>query len=345
MRTLAALIVLSACANAASAQQPVASHGTAAPPAPAAHVAARVNGAPIMSDRLDVALGRLIPMESFHRNVSAETVGRLREQALGDLIDEELRYQEGLRLGLTPSNAEVDAALARAVASYKSREAFEEARRRAGASTADLRREIRRSLVISKAYERTVASRCQVNAEEASRFYADNPERFVVPEQLRLYAITVGVDPGAPAQKWTEAKARAEDALRQMKTGAPFEEMARTYSTDKSRERGGDMGLVHRGSLMDEFEQAVRGLKPGDVTPVIQTLYGYHIVRVASIRPPEKRAFPEVAAGIQKDLTTKRCAEMDTTRAARLRAAATIVVTDARSGTASRTAEIPGGRQ
>lgn len=298
-----------------------------------------------MSDRLDVALGRLIPLESFHRSVSAETVGRLREKALGGLIDEELRYQEGLRLGLTPSKAEVDAGLARVVAGYKSREAFEEARRRSGASMADLRQEIRRALVISKAYERTVASRCQVNTEEASRFYADNPERFVVPEQLHLYAITFGVDPGAPAQKWTEAKTRAEDTLRQVRSGAPFEEMARKYSTDKTRERGGDMGLVHRGSLMDEFELAVRGLKPGEVTPVVQTLYGYHIVRVASIRPPEKKSFQEVAAGIQKDLTTKRCAEMDTARTALLRAAATIVVTDDKGGIASRTAEISGGRQ
>ena len=72
--------------------------------------------------------------------------------------------------------------------------------------------------------------------------------------------------------------------------------MARTHSTDKTRESGGDMGFVHRGSLTDEFEQALRDLKPGGVSPVIQTLYGFHIVRVASIRPPEQKALPEVAA-------------------------------------------------
>ena len=99
------------------------------------------------------------------------------------------------------------------------------------------------------------------------------------------------------------------------------------------------MGFVHRGSLTDEFEQALRDLKPGGVSPVIQTLYGFHIVRVASIRPPEQKALPEVAAGIQKDLTNKRCADTEAAWTARLRASATIVLTGAATG-ASREAAV-----
>ena len=333
-----------ACVQAASAQKPVASHGTASARPAEAQVVARVNNAPITSDRLDFALRRLMPFESFHRNVGSDTVERLRGQALAGLVDEELRHQDGVRLRLEPSAADVDAGLKALVARYGSREAFEQARRASGASMDDLRREIRRSLVVQKAFDHAVTSRCQVGADEAAAYYAGHRDRFVVPEQLHVYAITFGVDPGAPARGWSDAKAKADQVLGQITSGAPFEDMARTHSTDKTRESGGDMGFVHRGSLTDEFEQALRDLKPGGVSPVIQTLYGFHIVRVASIRPPEQKALPEVAAGIQKDLTNKRCADTEAAWTARLRASATIVLTGAATG-ASREAAVPGGRQ
>ena len=345
MRMLFAPLAVVVCVQAASAQKPVASHGTSSARPAAVRVVARVNDAPITSDRLDVALRRLVPFESFHRNVSADTLERLRGKALDGLVDEELRYQDGVRQGLTPSAAEVNAGVEAFVARYGSREAFEQARLVSGASIEDVRREVRRALVVQKAFDHAVTSRCQVNANEAARHYADNRGRFVVPEQLHLYAITFGVDPGAPVRDWSDTKAKAEQVLGQITSGAPFEEMARKYSTDKTRESGGDMGFVHRGSLTDEFEQALRDLKPGGVSPVIQTLYGYHIVRVASIRPPEQKAFPEVAAIIQKDLTRQRCAETETAWTARLRASATIVLTDGANGGGPRGGAVPGGRQ
>ncbi len=345
MRLRFAPLAVVVLVQAASAQKPVASHGTASARPAAVHVVARVNDAPITSDRLDVALRRLIPFESFHRNVGADTVARLRGRALDGLVDEELRYQDGARQGLTPAAAEVDAGVKAFVARYGTREAFEQARLASGASVEDVRREVRRALVVSKVFDRAVTARCQVNADEAARYYADNLGRFVVPEQLHVYAITFGVDPGAPARGWSDAKAKAEQVLGQIRNGAPFEEMARKYSTDHTRESGGDMGLVHRGGLTGEFERALRDLRPGGVSPVIQTLYGYHIVRVASIRPPEQKALPEVAAGIQKDLTKQRCAETETAWTARLRASATIVLTDGANGGGPRGGAVPGGRQ
>lgn len=331
--------------QAASAQKPVASHADSAARRPAVSVVARVNGAPITSDRLDAALGRLIPFESFHRNVGAGTVERLRGKALDGLIDEELRYQDGTRLRLAPSAADMDARYMAVVARYGSREAFERARRASGVSVEDLRGEIRRTLVVQKAFDHAVTARCQVTADDAASYYAGNPARFVVPEQLHVYAITFGVDPGSPAAAWSDAKAKAEQVLGQIRNGAPFEEMARTHSTDKTRESGGDMGFVHRGSLTDEFEQALRDMKAGGVSPVIQTLYGYHIVRIASIRPPAQKSLPEVAATIQKDLTKQRCAETEAAWTARLRASATIVLTDGASGGGPRGGAVPGGRQ
>jgi len=337
--------VLAVWAPLAWAQQPIASHATPGGPAPRVTVVARVNTVPISSDRLDVALGRRLPLESFHRSVSAETVQRLRRQSLDELIAEELRYQEGLRLHLMPSEADVNAGLSRVVAGYKSRDAFDQARRRSGASMNEVLQEIRRAIVIRNAYQRAVDSQCQASVEDAAAFFAANPDRFVVPERMHVYVVTIGVDPGAPARQWTEAKARAEDVARQIRNGAPFEDVARTHSTDAARTAGGDMGLVHRGSLADEIEHAVRGLTPGEVSPVVQTLYGFHIVRVTAIRPPERSAFAAVVAGIQKDLTRQRCADMDAAWTARLRASASVELMPAAGGAGPRQAGATGARR
>jgi len=329
VRPLAVLLASLAFASASAAQQPVASHPTAASTHSPVRDVGRVNGVPLTSDRVDAALNALIPMESFHRNVGPDSLAALRQRALQNVIDEELHYQDGVRLGLTASDAEVDEGLARARRGSQSPDAFDQALRQARVPMAVLRQEIRRALTIKKAYDHEVTSRCQVDAAEAERFYADNRERFVVPEQLHVYAITVGVDPSSSSRQWADASARANDVLRQLRSGASFDELARTYSTDPSREKGGDMGLFHRGTLNDEFEKVARGMKPGDVSDVVQTLYGYHIIRVAEIRPPEQRSYADMGEEIKKDLTSKRCADTAGAWTARLRAGATIELADA----------------
>ena len=339
MRPLAVLLASLAFASASAAQQPVASHPTAASTHSPVRDVGRVNGVPLTSDRVDAALNALIPMESFHRNVGPDSLAALRQRALQNVIDEELHYQDGVRLGLTASDAEVDEGLARARRGSQSPDAFDQALRQARVPMAVLRQEIRRALTIKKAYDHEVTSRCQVDAAEAERFYADNRDRFVVPEQLHVYAITIGVDPSSSARQWADASARANDVLRQLRSGTPFDEMARTYSTDPSRDKGGDMGMFHRGTLNDEFEKAARGMKPGDVSDVVQTLYGYHIIRVAEIRPPERRSYADMGPEIRKDLTSKRCTDTADAWTARLRAGATIVLADA-AGT-SRPAPAP----
>jgi peptidyl-prolyl cis-trans isomerase C len=323
MKVPAALAVTLAVVPALVAgQQPVPSHASARPPA---REVVRVNDVPLMSDRLDVAVNALIPMESFHRNVSAATLASLRKKALDTLVDEELAYQDGVRHAIKVSDAEVNAEIARVTGRYQTRQALDQALRRAGASRADLRREIRRSLTIRKAYAHAVTSRCQVTRAEAAVYFKANPDRFVEPERVHLFTITVGVDPTSGAQKWTEARARAEDVRRQITDGAPFEDMARKYSTDSSAKKGGDMGFVHRGSLAETFEKVASQLQPGQVSEIVETLYGYHIVRVSEIRAPQRKSFAEVGSKLRGELATQRCTELGDRWRSTLRAGATVV--------------------
>jgi parvulin-like peptidyl-prolyl isomerase len=306
-------------------QRALPSHAVAAPPRPAASVVARVNGVALMSDRLDAAVNRLLPFESFHRGVKPEKLAAVRAKALKDLVDEELQYQHGVQLGIRATEPEVERVVAQARRRFPNAQAFESRLRASGATVTELRREIQRSIVVQKTLGRVVAAQGEVGAREAKRFFEANPERFIVPEQLHVFAITIGVAPAAPPAAWSAARARLEDVRRQLQHGTRFEDLARTHSTDPSRTSGGDMGFVHRGSLNDEFEQALRPLEPGQVSDIVKTLYGFHLVRLAEIRPPQSKTFADVGTELRRSLTRQRCDEMKTTWIARLRAGAGIV--------------------
>lgn len=332
MLTLSALIgSLFLATTISAAQRAVPSHEsprttTPAPAAPAAHAVARVNDAVIMSDRLDAAVAALIPMESFHRNVSDEKRAALKRQALDGLIADELEFQEGQRLGIRVADSDIESAWREMAARYGGERGFAELLRRNGASAQQARGEIVRMLTIRTVLSRAVTATCSVTQDEAARFYEQHPERFVEPEQLHIQAVTVGVDPSSGAAQWSAARERAGEALRHLRDGVPFDRIVAEYSTDGSKASGGDLGFVHRGSLTEQFEAAARQLAVGQPSEVIETLYGYHIIRVLDVRPAQRKSFADVRAALQKDLTATRCDERKTAWVAGLRARSHVTV-------------------
>ena len=290
------------------------------------HEVARVNGAVIMSDRLETAVAALIPRESFHRNVSAEKQAALREQALQSLVDDELEFQEGVRQAVTVSDGELRAAWDDAASRYGGQRGFDSALRRSGVSEQDARAELRRMAVIRKIYDREVTAKCGVNREQAQQFFDAHPERFVEPEQLHIQAITVRVDPSSGADEWAAARARAEDARRKLDAGSAFEDVVTQYATDDNKTMHGDLGFVHRGSLTAQFEEVAKDLPLRQPSNVIATLYGYHIIRVLEIRPAEPKSFEQIRATLQADLTAASCAERKDAWITELRAKAHVAI-------------------
>jgi peptidyl-prolyl cis-trans isomerase C len=305
---------------------PVPSHVPRRSPPARSGVIARVNGVPIGSDDLDAALNTVIPLASYHQNVKPEKLDELRTKALDGLIDEELRYQEAARLKIQVPPIEVEQALDRARKTYSDSAAFDRARRESGASMPQLRASILRALMIRKVYEQVVATQCHVSEADASAYYRENPARFVLPEQVHVSLITIGVDSAAPSQAWKQARHTAEDVAKRIAAGASFDAVAREHSTDSSKLKSGDLGFVHRGQLIDEFERALNTLQPGQVTPIVQTIYGFHLLKLVDVRPPAQKTFADVQATLVRDLGEARCTQASTEWSKRLRAAARIEI-------------------
>jgi peptidyl-prolyl cis-trans isomerase C len=292
-------------------------------------VVARVNGVALTDTRLNAALNAMIPLESFHRVVSPAKMEEFRRQALDRIVEDELQHLEGVRLGVAVPDSQVGEEVDALQRQYKNREGLEAALAKSGSTIAELRLELRRSLIINETRRRAVTTKCQVAPAEAEAFFGANPDRFVVPEQLHIYAITIGVEPSASAAQWADARQRAEDVRKRILAGAAFEEMARTHSTDSSSTSGGDMGLLHRGAMTEEFEEATRGLAIGQPGEVVQSLYGFHIVEITEIRPPQHKTFAAIAPDLQRDLTATRCESMKAAWIAELRGRAAVVLGEA----------------
>ena len=156
-----------------------------------------------------------------------------------------------------------------------------------------------------------------VPATDVQRFYNDNIQQYQQPEQIRASHIlleTAGKDEA-------EVRKRAEGILAQVKGGADFAELARKVSEDKgSAERGGDLDFFSRGRMVPEFEQVAFTLPVGQVSDLVKSQFGFHIIKVTEKRPGSTRTIDEVRAQIEDQLKTQITDQQVSDRAAELAA-------------------------
>lgn len=135
---------------------------------------------------------------------------------------------------------------------------------------------------------------------QARNIYKAKPERFLAPEQVQVRHILIaGAD--------VVARAQAEKVLEELKAGANFEQLAKERSADPgSASKGGDLGLFARGRMLPEFDEAAFALQqPGDISGIVKTKYGFHILKLDARRPAGMRTFDEVREELLKEVRSK----------------------------------------
>jgi peptidyl-prolyl cis-trans isomerase D len=125
----------------------------------------------------------------------------------------------------------------------------------------------------------------QVTEEDSKRFYNENAAKFQGDEKRRASHILIGFGPGATTEAKAQAKKKAEEILAEVKKyPAKFAELAKKNSQDPgSAEKGGDLGMFGRGSMVKAFEEAVYSMKPGQVSDLVQSEFGFHIIKLTEV--------------------------------------------------------------
>jgi peptidyl-prolyl cis-trans isomerase D len=157
--------------------------------------------------------------------------------------------------------------------------------------------------------------RVSVSEEDLRKYYEENAGRYTSAQERRASHILVKADKDAPAAERQKAKAKAEELLAQVrKNPDSFAEVAKKNSDDPgSAARGGDLDFFGRGAMVKPFEDAVFAMNAGEISNVIETDFGYHIIKLVAVRGGDKKPFEAVRAGIEdevrRQLAQKRYSE------------------------------------
>ena len=146
----------------------------------------------------------------------------------------------------------------------------------------------------------------QVKDEEVQAFYDDNPQYFEQAERVQASHILVKVDENATDEQKAAAKAKIEDLLKKVKAGEDFAELAKANSDCPSAKDGGDLGPFSRGQMVPAFESAAYSMKDGEISDVVETQFGYHIIKKVKHLEAGKTPFDEVKDKITQHLTQQK---------------------------------------
>ncbi|HEY4697538.1 MAG TPA: SurA N-terminal domain-containing protein [Gallionella sp.] len=154
-------------------------------------------------------------------------------------------------------------------------------------------------------------SRIDVSNEEVRNYYDEHRSEFGTPEERRAAHILIAVPAGASQAQQDTAREKSEQLLQQVsKTPARFAELAKLNSQDPgSAANGGDLGFVGRGVMVKPFEDAVFALKPGEISALVKSDFGYHIIKLIAVKPSRDLPFEEARDDILTKLRQQKSAD------------------------------------
>lgn len=178
---------------------------------------------------------------------------------------------------------------------------YEEALRRGlnnDKEVAEVVMEAKKKIIIAKLIKNDVEDKVKVDEDEIAHFYAANKDKLKTPEMWRASQILV------PTEQ------EAKDVLQELNSGASFEEIARARSKDATASRGGDIGYFRAGQLVPDFEKAALNLNVGQMSDVVHTKFGYHIIKLTDKKTSDMQTYEKAKPLIENELRKKKKAEI-----------------------------------
>ncbi len=306
MTTLALIVTALTCAGTVFAQ-------TTAPQttAPVNPLVMKVNGEPVYAAEISLMMQNIQGyLASQGQQVSQEQVFQVASQRI---VEQKLLAQEAERFGLKPDETKVAEMMQLTEQQAGGRATLESMMLEAGTSISALE-EIFREMELGRVFiEQQIRPTIEVTDEEVAAFYNENPQFFETSEQVHARHILFTVDENADEEADASAKAGAEAAHQRAVAGEDFAELAKELSQGPSGPNGGDLGFFEKARMVPAFADAAFALEPGEISPVVKTQFGYHVIKVEDRRGAGTISLDEADARIRQMLTNQKAG--DTTAA------------------------------
>ncbi len=285
---LAAISMLAA--GAGFAQAPPSS--STSPSTPAARPASRaldrivavVNDEVVTANELRVR-ARVAEAQLRRQKIQPPAADVLERQVLERMIVDRAQMQLARETGVRVDDATVNAALGRiAESNGLSVQALRQRLESDGVSFAQFRDDIRQDIIVNRLRDREVDSRIQVSDSELENFIAEQAGVAADSEEVNIAQILLRVPENSPTDRIDATRKRADELIAQLKGGADFARVAASFSNAPEALQGGELGWRNTDRLPTLFIDSIKGLKPGDVSPVVRSPNGFHILKVLGRR-------------------------------------------------------------
>ena len=257
---------------------------TALPPADSS--AARVNGKDITHAELNQAK-RIILANKPGLQIPPLLQKEFEMQALNQLISSELLFQASQKLDIKDLDKQAEDKLAEIKKRFPDAKDYARELQKIGVDEKSLLESTRRDLAIAYFVNTNIAPHIKVSDEEIKKFYDQNPDKFRLEETVRASHILIGVDNKAGIEEKRTAREKAVTLHKELVNGADFARLAQENSTCPSSKQGGDLGYFGKGRMVPQFEQAAFALQPGGLSGVVETRFGYHIIKLVDRKKAE----------------------------------------------------------
>jgi len=268
-------------------------------------VVAKVNSEIITLSSIE---GRANALKEKYRNdMGNYDEKKILGETLELLIDEKLKLQEGKKMGFEVDDLTVDAAITE-IERNNSLEKGQLAHmlEAEGKSLEVYKNVVRDQILVSKITRFELGSRLTISERKIAEYYHDNQKEFWESSQVRAKHILILFEKDVSDKIKKKKNKQIKKILAEVKGGKDFAEAAKEYSEDVSASLGGDVGFVKKGQMVPEFEKVVYRLKEGEISGVVETEYGYHIIKAEEIKKGRTIPFKDVKNKIKNILTASK---------------------------------------
>jgi len=185
----------------------------------------------------------------------------------------------------------------------------EEAIAKMKVTEAEIRSQLEKGLAIDDLLKSKVVKDIRVTEAETKKYYDEHTEQFKQAEQVKASHILIQVAPDASDEKKAEAKQKITVVQEKLNKGEEFATVAQEFSEDPGKSNGGDLGFFQRGQMVKPFEDAAFALEAGKVSGVVETQFGYHIIKVNEKKPETTLGFSDVKDELEQHLQQQKIRE------------------------------------
>ncbi|MCF8068920.1 MAG: peptidylprolyl isomerase [Desulfobacterales bacterium] len=262
-------------------------------------VAVKVNGSNILQKDVDREVRNTkMRYESQGTQLTDAQFAEIKEKVIDEMITLKVLYQECMDKKVVVDDAVVANRMKQLREQFPDELSYKQMLGMMGFSEADLKEQIKEQAVVGKYIEEHVSSKIDVTEEEIKTFYDSNPNSFKQPEQVRASHILIKVDQGADEHAKAKALTEIKGIEKKLKSGETFSELAKAHSQCPSASRGGDLDYFGRGQMVKPFEDTAFSMKAGDVSDIVETRFGYHIIKVTDKKEASVIGFEQARSQI-----------------------------------------------